>query len=71
MIESQLISHLTFCDPYGLDFFPIDKFLVNAIHSTFFYLSLQNLYHNYIHSLIPQMSSKLGKIGTETRSWRQ
>ena len=35
----------------------------------FFYLSLQNLYHISV-SLIAQMSSKLGKIRTETRSWR-
>ena len=45
------------------------NFLVNLIHSTFFYVSLQNLYHIFI-SLIARMSKKLGNIRTETRSWR-
>ena len=47
----------------------IVKFLVNVIHSTIFYVSLQNLYQISI-SLIARMSSKLSKIRTETRSWR-
>ena len=34
-----------------------------------FYVSLQNLYHISI-LLIARMSSKFGKIRTETRSWR-
>ena len=40
-------------------------FLVNAIHSTIFDVSLQNLYQISI-SLIARMSLKLGKIRTET-----
>ena len=44
-------------------------FPVNAIHSTFFYISLKNSYHIPI-SLIAHMSLKLGKICTESRSWR-
>ena len=39
MTEAWLISHLT------LTFFRSTNFLVNAIHSIFFYVSLQNLYH--------------------------
>ena len=46
---------------------PIDKF--SRIHSAFFYILLQNLCHISI-SLISRTSSKLGKIRTETRSWR-
>ena len=34
-----------FSDPYDLDFFQSKIFLGNAIHSTFFYVSLQHLYH--------------------------
>ena len=45
-------------------------FPVNAIHSTFLYISLKNSYHISI-SLIAHMSLKLGKICTESRSWRQ
>ena len=41
----------------------------NVIHSTFFYVSLQNAYQISI-PLIARMSLKLGKIRTETRSWR-
>ena len=52
-----------------LTFFRSTIFLINTTHSTFFYLSLQNLCHISI-SLIARMSSKLGKIRTETRSWR-
>ena len=48
---------------------PIDTFSRNAIHSTFFYISLKNSYHISI-SLIAHMSLKLGKICTESRSWR-
>ena len=44
-------------------------FLVKAIHSTIFDVSLQNLYQISI-LLIARMSLKLGKIRTETRSWR-
>ena len=46
------------------------NFLVNAIHSTFFHVSLQNIYHIISISRIAWTSSKLGKIRTETRSWR-
>ena len=53
--------------PMTLTFSRSTNFLVNAIHSTFFYVSLQNIYHTSI-SLIARMSSKLGKIRTETRS---
>ena len=49
--------------------FRSSNFLVNVIHSTIFYVSLQNLYQ-ISFSLIARMSLKLGKIRTETRSWR-
>ena len=52
-----------------LTFFRSTIFLVNAIHSTIFDVSLQNLYHTSI-PLIARTSSKLGKIRKETRSWR-
>ena len=55
--------------PMTLTFFRSTIFFVNAIHSTIFYVSLQNLYQISI-SLIARMSSKLGKIWRETRSWR-
>ena len=47
--------------------FRLTDFLVDVIHLTFFYVSLQHSYHISI-SLIDQMSLKLGKI--RTRSWR-
>ena len=52
-----------------LTFFRSTNLLVNAIRSTFVYVLLQNLYQISI-SLIARMSLKLGKILTETRSWR-
>ena len=55
--------------PLTLTFFRSTIILVTAIHSTFFYVLLQNLYH-ISNSLIARMSSKFGKIRTETRSWR-
>ena len=55
--------------PMIVTFFRSTFFLVNVIDSTFSHVSLPNLYHIFI-SLIAQMSWKLGKIRTETRSWR-
>ena len=52
-----------------LTFFRSTIFLGNAIHSTIFYVSLQNLYQVSI-SLIARMSLKLSKAQTETRSWQ-
>ena len=46
-----------------------EKFLRYRDSLNIFYVSLQNVYHISI-SLISRTSSKLGKIRTETRSWR-
>ena len=54
--------------PMTLTFFRSTNFLVSGIHSTFFYVLLQNLHHIPV-SLIAWMSSKLDKFPTETRSW--
>ena len=68
--NDQSLNNFTFdlyVTPMTLPFSNQQCFLVNAIHSIFAYVLLQNLYHISI-SLIAQMSSKLGKIREETGS---
>ena len=49
----------------------IIKLSRNAIHSPFFYVLLHKLYHiSILLHVVARMSSKLGKIRTESRSWQ-
>ena len=59
--KSLIIFTFDLCVTLTLTFFRSTNFLVNALHSIFFYVTLRNLYHISI-SLIAGMSSKLGKI---------